>query len=586
MKEEQIVSMLEQVLLSFGAVVQKCHRDEPSAKIDVSERMSSGPYLVASCNAEGRLWAHMKILLGVNEVYQRIVLVVISPSSISSKMDINSLLSSSISIFTEYSQTAIKQLTQALDTQKWTLNHLHPTQDNYCSDMAEGVLDLGFVRDAMSIATFHMNAHIISQVEHVDATIKAVELKCAKLMTLLKPTYQRAGISLPEAPLTRSLASYPLTLLRPSLRDCSTLDQAKMLLLLARKAYRSHFKACSDDTELASMSSQPYQVAYLAQEIVAQLTDWQQEELTQRMQRKLASVKDRYEALQRYRLELVLTLHNRFAAAAAVPSLSSSSSSSSLYAFLSGGHGHADRRHHAAVLEHFPFLQHDEPLLFEAAATASCAGEVLRGALYVTLAHVLFHSPGSSLLRSAAACVKVVPIKTIAQLSVASSGSAGSVATALTKNDDSSSNSTSTSTSSSTGLRLVDQAGEQVLLVVADGLIASLDLHERLHDLIALLMRDKLYMLLETAAAKPAPPVQQAASSGGDSGSMAVDEMSALLREIEAIEGAEGVAAATAVAPSNEASTPAAEAQGAKKKTLGANIQVSAALRDYVAAAC
>lgn len=482
-REEAILGLAEQVLLSNGGLLQKTARSLATASS--SGAAAADPPSIVAINSGDGPWGQIRMSVGVNENYVRVAVIVVTAAA---SRAIGSLLMAPQAAFCDFASRVSTLLYQAISGEHWTLEQLNDP----CQEQADSALDLPFVVDLISVMVQNMNNRIIRDVESVDRIVRNSEARCARLMTLLKPSYVRADLALPPLPAQKPLSQYTLSLSRTSLRDSQTVDQARLLLLLARKAYRQSLL----DNEADADISQAFQVASVAQHIVDSLADWAREEQHIRLQRKATQTRDRLTALLHFRIQLVLTLHSRFQSP--LPALQSSSF---LPSWLGGGSAAAaDRRQHAAVVEIFPFIGNAENVLFEVACTAPLTS--WKGTLYITLAHVLFHG-ASGMVRTPV--VKVLPFRSLEKvllLSTQAPPEAVSPPDSLPSLDkpaaavldveqaaqasSSSSSSSPALQSSWEGVCLVDVAGEEILFTATD---ITPQLHLRMYDLLNLILQ-------------------------------------------------------------------------------------------------
>jgi hypothetical protein len=265
--------------------------------------------------------------------------------------------------------------------------------------------------------------------------VKIIEQKCARLMTLLKPSYQRGKLDLPVPPIAKSLASYPLQLNRTPISESIVEDSWKKLLLRARRKCRdilSHrsqqmmqnlggmggtggvttlygdakdvksgstrtSRSNSQGSEVSAVSATDAMYAMYADLtesqivlacIVEQVVEWAQDEYKQRLLRKISCVKDRLETIHRFRLQMIISLHERFVVSGHL-SLDSQNSINSSSSWLFNSN--PDLAYQKAVREKFPFLDLTEPVIFDTPAALNGKS----GVLYVTLGYALFYSPGT-----------------------------------------------------------------------------------------------------------------------------------------------------------------------------------------------
>ena len=185
-----------------------------------------------------------------------------------------------------------------------------------------------------------MVLRLLHEFSVIDNRIKWAEMRCARIMTLLRPAYQLAGagvVQVPQLPAAPpSLNSYPLQLppkrsksiQEPDLEDC------KLLLLRARRLFRdSKVDPSKDDGLLASNS--PGQIddeelreildsllstqqaltdeaCFVLQHLFSHFSVWAAQEFAARMARKSLATSDRSAALNVFKRELVFRLHRRF----------------------------------------------------------------------------------------------------------------------------------------------------------------------------------------------------------------------------------------------------------------------------------
>jgi hypothetical protein len=337
----------------------------------------------------------------------------------------------------------VQHFSEALFSEKITSNHLQSSanaETTYFSNfLCEGILDLSFIRDIQLTAAQLMNQKILKEVNFLDTQVlKVNELKCAKLMTLLKPYYLKANIILPVVPTPPSINSYPLVLSRDSIKEPS-LEICRLYLLKARKNYRNfvnnELKGGPVSAALVSTtySTHEFQVSFLIKDLIQQFTEWAQEELLLRMQRKQNSVDDRLEQLKQFKIQLILTLHNRFVenGVNSTNSVSQNSQSSSFWSF--GWSASAtpsiirtsDFQLHVSLKDKFSFLDVDEPIIVESQGTAfqispqfsnnlSSSNFLTRkGSFYFTLGNIMYYSASTF---SYNPFILVIPMKIVTKM--------------------------------------------------------------------------------------------------------------------------------------------------------------------------
>ncbi|RYG63078.1 hypothetical protein EON64_16660, partial [archaeon] len=79
-KEEALMSLFEQILLSLGGAVRRLLRDE---KLESASEgaVLIGPLVLATSSAEHGAWATIRIHIGVDNSLERSAVVVVVPSS-------------------------------------------------------------------------------------------------------------------------------------------------------------------------------------------------------------------------------------------------------------------------------------------------------------------------------------------------------------------------------------------------------------------------------------------------------------------------------------------------------------------------
>ena len=255
----------------------------------------------------------------------------------------------------------------------------------------------------------------MEQADKLDFRVKIIEQKCARLMTLLKPSYTRARLDLPVPPMSKSILSYELVLERACIAESANVECWKLILLRARRkcreilSQRSQRMLNGDNTSPGydnynntisgcSDSSQPdnrTESQIVLDCIVEQYVVWAQDEYKQRLFRKINSVKDRLETIHRFRIQLILNLHERFI-------VNGTTNAATTTSWFSSNN---DLTYQQSVREKFPFLSLTEPVLFDTqaillsgkqgmfdAAAAALNGKT--GLMYLTLGYVMFYCGG------------------------------------------------------------------------------------------------------------------------------------------------------------------------------------------------
>lgn len=392
-KEESILSLVEQVLFSLGGRMGKRYPEDADAHNLPPGSVVYSPLLMVAATNENLIWNEITVILGVNRELQRVVFINIgsSKSMHYTLKQISDLAAFCTELF-DHIYTALSS-----NGMVWT----HSTELTALTDhMPDGVIDLEFIRDLQSAISQNMNERLLDEVNKIDEAMKAYELKCARLMTLLKPTYLRASLNLPSAPEKVSLSTYPLKLKRKlSIRDINA-EQCRLSLLRARRNFKEFYQgrlnASSerrfDEVQIGNhtFSSEDYdkygfQVFFVVNDLHQQILQWSAEEYGVRIQRKIQSAKDRYESLRRFKIQLLLTLHDRFT--------SSVANNASLLQSWGFSTLSADKKFQNSVQEKFNFLDDSQPLLVD--ATGQIDGK--KGSIFLTLSHIFSYSANTIL---------------------------------------------------------------------------------------------------------------------------------------------------------------------------------------------
>jgi len=247
----------------------------------------------------------------------------------------------------------------ALHSELFTLGHLK------CATGSGGGLHPTYVESLQTAMEMEMLEFVAGQAEILEESVTQAEKKCARLMTLLKPAYTKAGQAMPS--LTR----------RPPQPDPQPQQQphggggeeAKKLLLRARRKISS--SSATDtyfDKTVAELDS-----------VLSLLEATFETQAAAKLEQREQACAARKSAIEAYRLLVVSTL---FSCKQLVSE---------------------NLRQLARV---------DDAVVFE----GPCLFEGKRGQLALTPRHIVFHSPGLLLIISPT--VRVIPIATISALGV------------------------------------------------------------------------------------------------------------------------------------------------------------------------
>jgi hypothetical protein len=436
--EDRVIELLDQISLSYSAKVMKHVPKFGSATTTVAQGNNApqSPFIRIFNETEDpkKLWKEIVIYLGCNEDFERVLLIHFLPVATSTKF---SPFSQARADFVAFALNSIQHFVSALDTENVTQNRLSDSNEsaiNSYNFLCEGILDLSFIRDLQLAAGHVMNQKILKAASYLDSQVlKVNELKCARLMTLLKPYYIKAGIDLPVVPTTRSLNTYPLLLSRDSIKE-PAMEVCRLCLLKARKNYRNYV---NNEIKNASAAISPkfalrheFQVIFLTKDLIQQFMEWAAEEQKIRLQRKQNSVDDRLEQLKQFKIQLILALQNRFiengVQSLSTPSSSATAFSSSFWSFGWNSSNQlpitktSDYQLHLSLREKFAFLDVDEPIVVETqgmitqVSSTHQSSSIMnrKGTVYFTLGNILFYST----VTFSSPLIVVIPMKIIVQI--------------------------------------------------------------------------------------------------------------------------------------------------------------------------
>jgi len=246
----------------------------------------------------------------------------------------------------------------ALHSELFTLGHL------CCTTNGVG-LHPSYVESLLTAMEMEMLEFVAGQSKIMQESVTQAEKKCARLMTLLKPAYAKAGQAMPQLPRTPPSAAAISAV--DTAQTFATADEAKRLLLRARRKLSS-----SADSYFAKTANELDSVLNLLEATfeskAAAMLQQREQECAARMR-----------AIETYRLLFVSTLFTC----------------------------------KQLVSENLKQLARvDDAVIFE----GPCFFEGKRGTLALTPCHIVFHSAGLLLLFPPT--VRVIPIATISALGV------------------------------------------------------------------------------------------------------------------------------------------------------------------------
>jgi hypothetical protein len=140
------------------------------------------------------------------------------------------------------------------------------------------------------------------------------------------------------------------------------------------------------------------------------------------------SVRDRLETIHRFRIQLLLSLHERFVVSGQAGAAATTSTTSSSWLFGGSSSQSADLAYQKSVREKFPFLELTNPVIFDTPAvllsgesglfdSAAAALNGKSGTVYTSLDYFMFYSSGGMLFASTPEIV-AVPLRTVALMEV------------------------------------------------------------------------------------------------------------------------------------------------------------------------
>jgi hypothetical protein len=140
------------------------------------------------------------------------------------------------------------------------------------------------------------------------------------------------------------------------------------------------------------------------------------------------SVRDRLETIHRFRIQLLLSLHERFVVSGQTGAAATTSTASSSWLFGGSSSQSADLAYQKSVREKFPFLELTNPVIFDTPAvllsgesglfdSAAAALNGKSGTVYTSLDYFMFYSSGGMLFASTPEIV-AVPLRTVALMEV------------------------------------------------------------------------------------------------------------------------------------------------------------------------
>jgi hypothetical protein len=272
----------------------------------------------------------------------------------------------------------------------------------------ESVVDPAFVRD-LQLTYFHnMNRKLASEVDSTEKQLKTLELQCARLMTVLKPNYQLCCLTMPHAPVVKPLNDYQLSLHRPPIGEIND-ETTRLLIFRARKQARDIETASLsvvvdftvDNSWISKLLYHGKRLHAIVLSIMIQLQEWEAEESSERLRRKMLQLRERIASVEEFKLLLISTLHYRNIRETTT----------------------ADRNAIVSLQEKCRAITESEPLLIEMTAAHNGRG----GTLYITLNHIFFYSYGGLFLSIFVKLFQIARLVKITSADPVSTLSSGSI---------------------------------------------------------------------------------------------------------------------------------------------------------------
>ena len=320
-------------------------------------------------------------------------------------------------------------------------------------------------------------------------------------MTLLKPSYNRAKIDLPPPPENKSILHYTLTLSHTALHECINSELLKLILLRARKKFKinpfqdnittssgtsggNSSSSGSSSTTLYNNTTIPttnntntttasttttstltpltwehqtetQRVHYY---ILNQYILWCRDEYRIRLIRTIRKVTDRIEQLHRFRLQLILNIHEKYIKNEELILMNETKTSSNWFYTLSSNNtsNDIDIQYQRNLRQKFPFLTLQNPVFFDTPVVLlntkhgifDSAAAILHnnsGNIYITIDYFMYYSTSSIFSNNSE--IIVIPLRSVRFMELVDVDS--SIVVRCSYEGEGSSNSSTTSSSSS-----------------------------------------------------------------------------------------------------------------------------------------
>lgn len=248
----------------FFLIPSSFHRkNELSAK---KNGVYTTPIIKANSNTSSSSWSKIHMYLGVNQNFERVLAVVFYPTVVLNEKSIfqgivgkskaNANLNASS--FNSFVVSFLERMCEQFQSRQLTISQIVDKNINIPSNEGTkpAMIEPSYIRDLQLAFAQRMVLQLTNEFSAIDSRVKAAELRCARMMTLLRPSYQLAGKVIQQAPklpaAPPSLSSYPLKL--PPKRNRSIMEpdaeECKLLLLRARRLFRDwSLKAASSSSD-------------------------------------------------------------------------------------------------------------------------------------------------------------------------------------------------------------------------------------------------------------------------------------------------------------------------------------------------
>lgn len=282
-KAEAIMGLMEQVCISYGGAVM-----HPERNLSLLQ--------ITSLNTQQNQWSEIHIHLGANTRKQRVLLLILTPRS--------SLYTSLDTTFADLHHTVLN----ALHTEQFLISYLYSTSSSSLpsassSATVDSIVDIHYVQDLQLAFAQELTRNIEAISHSLSSYITTTEKQCARLMTLLRPTFEMVGMEVPTPP-TRKPEPPESHIANSSLCDGS-LEYSKLLILRARRKY------CDISSQVPPSASPDSELEFLLTYIFTQLRNLCETESKSIIAAKTTLAVERISAVENYERLLISTLQQR-----------------------------------------------------------------------------------------------------------------------------------------------------------------------------------------------------------------------------------------------------------------------------------